>query len=287
MTYIRPLTLTGTLLLGLGTASGTIAQTALDDMKSASEMHVLVHKAVASACMIAVDASVEDEMADLAAARTKMNLLLGGIPDAELSDQVTAHWQPLDVAFSMILAGDAPARYQDAISGSMASLEFATLAVMDDASRVYERDDAVSMNDVLTFDIAERQEVYVQKIKLLACEISDDPSADKLADLTDAADLFERSLVALRNGVPGMGIIASDNDRVIRALEAAGSDWEAAKPALQQIVEAEAATNDDLNDVRRHMAVLEARMADLVDIYLDQSDAISAPEVAFLAPLAE
>lgn len=271
---------------GLILAGTAHADTALTDLSAASDINLLLHQAASSACMIAAGVDETFERETLAATRTRFNGLLDQLADGHLADQadaVAAAWEDQDVAFSMILAGDDPAAYLDTIKAGQSGLEFAALSLMDAATHQRAQAEDVSMSDVLTFDVAGRQEIYVQKIKQLACQaIEDDAQAGVLADLKDAIGLYDRSLAALRDGVPAMGIDAPENYAVQQALAAAAFDWNATKPVLDAIAENGGATAADLGALRVASAALARGMSDVVDMYLAPVDADGVPQVAVL-----
>ncbi|MEJ6401932.1 type IV pili methyl-accepting chemotaxis transducer N-terminal domain-containing protein [Yoonia sp. 2307UL14-13] len=275
-------------LIMTGTAH---ADTVLTDLSAAGDINVLLHRTAATVCMVAAGADEVAEKEDLALARTRFNTLLDQLADGRLSEEteaVAAAWRDQDVALSMILAGDDPAAYADTITNGRPGLEFAALALMDAASHRYAQLEEVAMNDVVTFDVAGRQEIYVQKMKHLACAaMADDAAVDVFADLTDAVGLYDRSLTALRDGVPAMGIDAPASYAVQQALAAAAFDWQGVKSVLATIAADGVATADDLSTLRIKSTALAAKMSDVVDMYLAPADVKGVPQVASLEVAAQ
>ncbi len=278
----------GTGIAFADTASG-VAQSRLD---LAGDLNVLVHEASASVCMINAGVAVEEEIATLADARTSFNLTLAalntGEAEAELA-QIEAAWRPLDGAMSMILAGDDPAAYTKMLSDGHASLEFATLQLLDKTANDYQHEDGVTMSDVLTVDIAERQEVFVQQLKQQACLMAADTvSTDLIEDFATTTMVFEKSLAALTDGVPEMGIVKSDSFEVNQVLAIAAYDWQRAAPLLDNIALNGAASVDELAQLRRVTTVLGDRMDLLVDYYLAvPAEVADDAQVAALTPATE
>lgn len=256
----------------IAAAAPLSAETTESRLNMAGELNVLVHRAAASACMISAGVAVEDEKLVLATARTTFNETLDALRTDNMAEDIAridASWKPLDGAMSMILAGDDPAIYADTLEDGQGALEFATLQLLDRTSNEYEHADGVTMSDVLTVDLAERQEVFVQQIKHLACQMAaNEVSTDLIEELATKSRLFESTLTALRDGMPEIGVQPSDNFEVNQVLAVAGYDWQRVKPHLDQIAVNGAATAKDLVTLRAMTEILEARMDLLVDYYL-------------------
>ncbi len=272
-------------------ANGASADQAHSQLYLAGQLHTLVHETAASVCMINAGVAVEAEMQTLLAAHQSFIKTLAALSEGELADQaheVKENWLPVDAAISMILAGDTPAKYAEAVQAGKGPLQFTTLSLLDQTSANYEHAEGVTMSDVLTVDLAERQEVFVQMMKLMACEMADEAAGTEiLAKLEDTMTLYEASMDALTNGVPAIGLAAPEDYAVNQVLAAAAFDWQDMKPVLETIVANRGATAEDLNGLRLRAGAVDARMASLVDIYLAPADTGPVPQVAALGEGAE
>lgn len=273
----------------LANPSADQVQTRLD---LAGDLNVMVHQTAASVCMINAGVSVDAETQALAAARIGFADTLAALatsPAAEEVERVTAAWMPVDGSISMILAGDTPATYHRQIMDHQPQLEFATLQLLDRMANDYEHAAGVNMSDVLTVDLAERQEVFVQKLKTQGCLMAaTDVSTDLIQDLANTAMIFETTLDALTHGVPEIGITKSDSFEVNQVLAIAAYDWQRAKPVLDRIAVNGTATAEDLAALRRVTDVLAERMDLLVQYYLAVPPAVEGePQVAALTTVTE
>ena len=100
--------------------------------------------------------------------------------------------------------------------------------------------------------------------------------------LRDVMTHYERSLAALADGRPDLGIAAPTDYAVSQVLAAAGFDWQITKPMLTEIVENGAATPQELRRIRSRAGGLDTRMAELADGYLAPAMAGDQPRVAVL-----
>lgn len=270
----------------VGAAPVAFAQTPAENMAKAGELRVLVHEAAASACMIDAGVAADVEMQTLAATHRKFTEALSelnGTDVAQFTATIEAKWMPFDEAISMILAGDDPTGYIDNMNRAKGALEFAVLSLHDHTSITYQATADISMSDMLTLDLAERQEVIIQQMKLMACEMSSPTvSADTRDALQDTIAVYETSLAALTDGVPEIGIAAPESYLTQQVLAASAYDWQGMKPSLEAIVEARTATRAQLSGLRWRVNGLDARTADLVDIYLAPVVAEDKSRVALL-----
>lgn len=290
---LKPLfhaTLPATLIAAAATAASadTSTGTAQSRLDLAADLNVLVHEAAASVCMITAGVAPDAEVQALAQTRLAFADALAALNTGEAVEElakIETAWLPIDGGISMILAGDTPAPYHQLVLDGQPSLEFATLQLLDMTANEYEHAPGVTMSDVLTVDLAERQQVFVQKMKQQGCLMAADPvSTDLIEDFATTAMIFETTLDALTNGVPAVGIAKSDSFEVNQVLAIAAYDWQRAKPLLDRIAVNGAASADDLAELRKVTGVLGARMELLVDYYLAVPPVVvDDPQVAVLA----
>ncbi len=267
-------------------AAPAMADDAMTQVKRSNDLTTLVYKASASACMVNAGIDADVEMKALALSRVQFIVTLQNLAADAAPGQLEAvesAWQPLDEAFSMILAGDAPAGYVATINQSRPALENAAVLLADEAALQPEVAAQMSTAELLAASLAARQEVLVHQMKLLACQIGDGTASedDRMA-LSDVMTHYERSLAVLAEGRPDLGIVAPTDYAVSQVLAAAGFDWQITKPMLTEIVENGAATEQELRGIRARAGGLDTRMAELADGYLVPTVSGDQPRVAVL-----
>ncbi len=271
---------------GFSTATPALADDALTQVQLASSLTALVYEASASACMVNAGIDMDVEMQALATARKEFNATMQTLADDGLSDQaevVAQAWLPLDEAFSMIVVGDAPAGHITMVNEARPALENATLLLADQASLQPEYVAQTTAADAFTVDLAERQEVLVQKMKLMSCEMNDAPVFEEAKTaLLDTMSYYERSLQALTEGRPDLAIAAPTDYATQQVLAAALFDWQTMKPILATIAVTGSASPDALHRLRVRTDGLGGRMAELVDTYHAPADGGVSPQVAVL-----
>jgi len=105
-------------------------------------------------------------------------------------------------------------------------------------------------SDAIILQISERQRVLEQKISNAACMITDNidkPLAQQR--LTDAVQMYEVSLSALRRGMPNAGVAAPPTVAIALWLNDITKRWKAVRPILKTIGDGGLVTNADRETV--------------------------------------
>lgn len=147
-------------------------------------------------------------------------------------------WEPIKTAVDRLVA-DGPSAEATAVidQGNMGLLSKAKLLVSE-LSGQYSDPSAMNQANAMLVDISGRQRMLSQKMSKEACLIwsaGGDPMAQEA--LGGTMQMFELSLLALRDGMPSAGINAAPTDEIATGLSALWTDWTAIKPGLQQAVE--------------------------------------------------
>ncbi|WP_296427346.1 hypothetical protein [Yoonia sp.] len=280
------------LALVVGAASSAIADTNHARAALGYDLDVLVQQAAASVCMINAGVDVRAEMIALGQSRMAFIATLDQLSDA-MGDhalaQISVDWAPLDVATSMILVGDHPNTYKSTVMQGLPPLQAAIQKFLSQSAQTDALSDDKTVSDMLTMDVAARQALFVQQIKLQACELgSGTATASLVRDFTATTTSYDVTLTALRDGQPDVGINAPHSYQVSQMLAAAMYDWQRVKPMLDVIAANGTATPEQLTKLRGLTDALQVRTSALVDQYfLYGPDEAPMPQVALLLDGAE
>lgn len=271
---------------GLFAATASVSDPAQEKAMLAGELPALVYQASASACMINAGVDVASEIQDLAQVHQRINATLRTLAADRVTDQTVAverAWRPLDEAISMILAGDTPSGYVAKIGNARPAMENAALLLADHVGQAQQYGIPATASQTLTVDLAERQEVLVHQMKLMACEMNDTAAFDaSKAALLDTMSYYELSLEALTDGRADLSIAAPTDYATQQVLAAAWFDWQNMKPILATIAVTGNASSDALHRLSVRTDGLGGRMAELVDTYHGPDGADATPLVAVL-----
>jgi nitrate/nitrite-specific signal transduction histidine kinase len=181
-------------------------------------------------------------------------------------------WEPMLVEANSISATGGTIENVIAIADVSASvLEIAKLLVSE-ISGQYSDPTALLQVDALAIDIAGRQRMLSQRMSKNVCLIASGVNVETATgELNAAAQTFDVSLNALRNGLADAGIKAPPTEQIVTGLDTVIADW----AGLQQIVTrtAKGETIDD--EVRDQMFnganMMTGNMNTVVGMYSEAS----------------
>ncbi|MEO0930161.1 MAG: type IV pili methyl-accepting chemotaxis transducer N-terminal domain-containing protein [Pseudomonadota bacterium] len=153
-------------------------------------------------------------------------------------------WDPTNETAQRIANGDtAPETVALLAEQSAPLLEMAKLLVTE-ISAQYSDPTALLQADALVIDIAGRQRMLSQRMSKNVCLARTGVNRDAaVAELNNASQMFEVSLMALRNGMADAGIKEPPNDDIATGLDVVIDDWDGLKPIVTQVLAG--ATIDD------------------------------------------
>ena len=134
-----------------------------------------------------------------------------------------------------------------------------------------------TLADLFTIVIATRQGMLSQKISKEACMAAymDGETSKKLAE---TMQVFEATLYALRDGMPGTGIKAAPTPDIKTGLEEALVAWSAVKPTLEEIQNGGNVTPERMTTSAEQLNAIRDRMLDVSSLYVEHTKANSNPQ---------
>ncbi len=197
---------------------------------------------------IAIDATAENlthaytDYAHILAALKDGDVGLGVPSGEDLStalkamDEIGTIWQDVGTAAKEISENTNVAANAEIIRQNDSQLLEMSELLLSLISAKYTNPNSVNQRDAVAINIASRQRMFTQKLRKLACEISGDTqNATLQEDLAQTMELFEISLIALRDGLPAAGVRTPPNDGIREELERAWERWVAVKAELTSV----------------------------------------------------
>ncbi|MFQ1702913.1 type IV pili methyl-accepting chemotaxis transducer N-terminal domain-containing protein [Loktanella agnita] len=239
-------------------------------------------------CRVAAGISGDVAEDDLAAYRDRFNRILTGlkngdttlgIPTAEENSRsirtiamVYEKWRPVNAAAENMVNGQIDAGQLAAISDNYRDLYEQTLVLASEISGQYSNPLELLNKDAVTLDFMTRQRTLLDRMARITCGLAtDNPALGTVEELKETLDFFERSLVALRDGFPNVGISPPPNDAVKNALSTAHDHWMEYKPVFDHILAGDAVTEQDVVDVTAFDKQLKVEMDNAITLYLISS----------------
>ncbi|SFS21681.1 type IV pili methyl-accepting chemotaxis transducer N-terminal domain-containing protein [Yoonia litorea] len=179
------------------------------------------------------------------------------------------HWGPVEEQARLISVGAGDATTVAELAAlSVPLLEFAQRMTAEITAQ-YSNPAVLVQADALLIDIAGRQRMLSQRISKNACLTGTGLGSETVsAELQAASELFENSLYALANGMSAAGVRPPPTEEIADALAGVTARWEALKPILASIEQADSET---LAIVFAQTSAMTAEMNSIVGLYSDAS----------------
>ena len=254
-------------------------------MNLAGRLMVLGQTVAAAACMMDAGYNMQHERDVLEEAHEDFTRLLWalehgdmtlGIPTPEHKSaavvairEIHEIWEPMDASAIAMLEGDHPHEHALAIAEANQALLEKTELLASIIINEYADPFEVLLTDALAISLAERQEMFAEKLKREACEIGGghaDPAV--IEDFKATIAMFGNTLTALHDGYPAAGIRPPPNDAIKHHLEQAMEEWTAAQPVMQAILDSAGATEAQMTELCKAAEGLDHRMHGVVIEYL-------------------
>ena len=250
----------------------------------AGKLKTLSQEIAASACDIGAGLDLEVAEADLEKSLHDFERILAalehgdvllGVPTPE-TDIKTLHalgsihtiWDPMDAAVKTLLEnGDAQAATL-IVQQNLALLDTADILASQIAGQ-YSDPDQLLQVDAMAIGIAGRQRMLAQRIRKEACELnSADSGITDPAGFRETVTVFERSLAALRDGMPDAGVRPPPNEGIRTELDKAWSHWNSVKPVLEKLAQSGNGTSDDIHQINEIAHALMVEMDNIITRYM-------------------
>ena len=178
-------------------------------------------------------------------------------------------WDPMEHAALEMLGGTATDADVETISEGYHALFDQTTNLAADVSGEYTNPQELLQSDATVLNFAGRQRALAQRMTRAVCELATDTHTDvALEELIATVDMFELSLVALRDGYPAAGVNPPPNDTVKASLESTYAKWQAGRGIYDAIKSGQAATAEDVIASNALTQELSVGMNNAITLYL-------------------
>jgi hypothetical protein len=268
----------------------------------AGRLRMLNEKMAGSVCRVSADNQNTDARADLDATNAEYTRIMKalresdgaiGIPTPEVKPRVLSkiwaielQWVEVKYAANQMLKDIRLPEYVDVISRLTATDALALNLDKMESEIVarYSNPAELLTGDAFTISLMARQRKITQEISKLTCAVATgQPDFGTIEDLEKTMSLFDRSLSALENGMPAVGISAPPSPYIAERLSKLRADW------LQISSKAVAAANsvDTLDATTATYDTFHDEINNLVALYMlstqGQSDLYTVPLKAYAA----
>ena len=223
-------------------------------IRYAGQLRTLSQQVAAAACSLTSDIDVEFAHATLAQATAEFDKIIValrvgdetlGIMAPETNrrtlhdlDEVEAEWLSIHTAIDNVLADGHDVESAHIIDDHNLRLLDLTTQLASDITGQYAHPYEISAADALLIEFAGRQRMLTQKMAKDACEIWTDYHADTATvHLRETMVIFENSLLALRDGMPSVGIRPAPNDTIRADLDSLIARWNIISVNAQTLVD--------------------------------------------------
>ncbi len=183
--------------------------------------------------------------------------------------QTSASWAPMDAAAQNLLNGGGSSADAQTIRQSYADLFEQTVQLAAVISGQYADPQQLLQSDATVLNFAVRQRALGYRMARAMCELASGTANDgTLDELATTVDLFERSLIALRDGFPAVGINPPPNEAVSDSLTATYELWIANRSMFDSALAGATPTEADVVAAADLSKDLSVAMNNTITLYL-------------------
>ncbi len=250
----------------------------------ASSLRSLSEAVTATSCRLNAGIDTSAAQDDLKIIRSDFNGILTGLMEGDtalgiptpetngrnlqLLTSVIQTWRPIATATQAMLAGGSGAD-DAAVRQNYRELFDLTVILASDISGVYSDPQELLQSDATVLNFATRQETFANRMTRTMCGLAVGATdLGTVEELAETIDLFERSLIALRDGFPDAGINPPPNDAVKNSLSATYDMWAARKDVFDAALAGETVTPDMVVEANALTQDLSVAMNNTITLYL-------------------
>ena len=296
------------LLAGLTalTPAPALSETVFDGSKArvnlAGKLRTLTQQVTSASCRMTAGIEAEnareelrvslEDFATILSGLENGNLTLG-IPSAEGNRRtlkalkgVKDTWAPVRAASTNILANSGSAADLAVIAGANEALKEATIVLSTEITGEYSNPQELLQSDAMSIGIAGRQSMLINQVATAVCGMAtDNASLGTPGELTETVEVFQRSLAALREGLPDVGINPPPNDAIKNELAAINTIWEGKQADLVAFASADSISPEGVTATAELAHTLMDDMQNVVTLYMlstpGQEDVYRVPLAAY------
>ncbi len=243
-------------------------------------------EAVASAsCRVNGGIGVEMSRVELSSSRQDFGRIIDGLvngnpalgmPGAEkrarsLDElrQTTELWEPLNTAAERLATGPGTDADAAVIDEGFPALFEQTVQLASVVSGQYANPQQLLQSDATVLNFAVRQRALAYRMTRAMCELATGAaSADTKAELQTTVDLFEQTLIALRDGFPAAGINPPPNDAVYSSLQSTYDLWREQRGLFDAALAGDVPSDENVNGAAVLTQKLSLAMNNTITLYL-------------------
>ncbi len=264
-----------------------------------SNLRSLSEAVTATSCRLNAGIQEDAAKSDLESIRSDFNAILMGLRDGDTAlgiptaesdnrnlqvlERVTDAWLPIRAATENMLSGSATENDARTVRQNYRDLFELTVVLASDISGVYSDPQELLQSDATVLNFASRQKTFVNRMTRAMCGLAvSAPELGTVEELRETVDLFDRSLVALRDGFPDAGINPPPNDAVKNSLSATYDLWSAEKGVFDAALAGDTITPDMVAASNELTQKLEVDVNNAITLYLI---AVPGQEGVYRVPL--
>ena len=206
---------------------------------------------VGSACAFTLTEAPFESRGFLAVAGLEVNRILNalengdralGIPTAEQDEHILElirdmklQWILADESSRKVLAGSGDTKTLKELDKHNRKFMDISFRLVTAISNQYADTNALPLTDAIRLQIAGRQRMLSQKLNYEACTLQKENEPAVREALAETLQMFELSAKALRDGMPEVGILPTENPQLKSALSNIENEWSQMKWPLQAL----------------------------------------------------
>ena len=252
--------------------------------RSAS-LRSLTEAVAAASCRVNGGIDTEATREALSASRDEFGKIIDGLvngsailgmPGAEergrtlkTLSETSAKWAPLNIAAERLSSGSGAGADAMIISDGYKDLFVQTENLAAAISGQYADPQQLLQSDATVLNFAIRQRALAYRMSRAMCELATGTAtAETQAELQTTVDLFQQTLIALRDGFPPAGINAPPNDAVRVSLETTFELWQGQRSIFDAALTGQTPSADDVVTATSLSEALSVAMNNSITLYL-------------------
>ncbi len=255
-----------------------------DRIRYADRLTMLTQRVAAASCALTSGVAIEESHEHLEEAMHETDIILEALRDGNERlhivgpekrkrtlhdlDALSEEWQETHSAVESVLNDGHDVENAHVIDDHNLSLLEKAQVLAADISGQYSDPFEITQAQAMLITIAGRQRMLTQKMAKDACEIWTGYHAEiGRADLEKTMGFYEKSLVALRDGMPSLGIMAAPNETIKKDLDIILDRWFVIKSNLVKLLAGEALTMEQKYEIFHDFNIELDELEHLIDDY--------------------
>lgn len=187
----------------------------------------------------------------------------------EALTQTAALWEPLGAAAANLASGSGSGADAATIADGYRSLFEQTEILAAVVSGQYSDPQQLLQSDATVLNFAVRQRALAYAMTRAMCELATGSATPTtLEELQTAVNLFQQTLLALRDGFPAAGINPPPNDAVLNSIQTTLALWEGQRAIFDAAIAGQTPSTDDVIASADLSKALSMAMNNTITLYL-------------------